>query len=272
MRTALFWPASWRGLVSSAAESSSSAMIPTCSRQTIKHGLEADLCVISGGLGPTHDDRTIEFLAKATGRPLTSILSSSARSTWSAAATRETSARPTTAYDEGVRKQASIPERAHVLGLAGTAPGIALEHERCVAVALPGPPNRAARALAAARSRASRSGDCSSECRRSSGAFCAFRAVGIDAGGRYRDAGGEGGGITVTICARDRELSVSCSSSPAPSRAPTSSRSADRRRRPEALFARDERPIEEIVLELARESSSRWQRPSPARAGSSPAG
>jgi nicotinamide-nucleotide amidase len=30
-------------------------------------GLTSDLLVISGGLGPTHDDRTIELLARAAG-------------------------------------------------------------------------------------------------------------------------------------------------------------------------------------------------------------
>ena len=33
-------------------------------------GLQADLCVTSGGLGPTHDDRTVELLATSTGRAL----------------------------------------------------------------------------------------------------------------------------------------------------------------------------------------------------------
>ena len=32
--------------------------------------LDADLCVVSGGLGPTHDDRTVEVVAKAAGRAL----------------------------------------------------------------------------------------------------------------------------------------------------------------------------------------------------------
>ena len=33
-------------------------------------GLRYELCITSGGLGPTHDDRTIELLAHVTGRKL----------------------------------------------------------------------------------------------------------------------------------------------------------------------------------------------------------
>jgi len=36
----------------------------------LREGLEADLCVVSGGLGPTHDDRTVEVLARAAGLEL----------------------------------------------------------------------------------------------------------------------------------------------------------------------------------------------------------
>ena len=36
----------------------------------LREGLGADLCAVSGGLGPTHDDRTVELLARATGREL----------------------------------------------------------------------------------------------------------------------------------------------------------------------------------------------------------
>src|SRR5262249_30463904 len=35
-----------------------------------REGLEADLCVFSGGLGPTHDDRTVELVARVAGREL----------------------------------------------------------------------------------------------------------------------------------------------------------------------------------------------------------
>jgi len=33
--------------------------------EALREGLEAELCVVSGGLGPTHDDRTVELLARA---------------------------------------------------------------------------------------------------------------------------------------------------------------------------------------------------------------
>ena len=36
----------------------------------LAEGLGADLCVVSGGLGPTHDDRTVELVARAAGLPL----------------------------------------------------------------------------------------------------------------------------------------------------------------------------------------------------------
>src|SRR5207247_6452382 len=32
---------------------------------TLRAALGADLCVVSGGLGPTHDDRTVELVARA---------------------------------------------------------------------------------------------------------------------------------------------------------------------------------------------------------------
>src|SRR5438034_8954483 len=36
--------------------------------EALAEGLEgADLCVVSGGLGPTHDDRTVELVSRAGG-------------------------------------------------------------------------------------------------------------------------------------------------------------------------------------------------------------
>src|SRR5437762_3558632 len=36
----------------------------------LRDGLAADVCLVSGGLGPTHDDRTVEMVAKALGLAL----------------------------------------------------------------------------------------------------------------------------------------------------------------------------------------------------------
>ncbi|HVW89804.1 MAG TPA: molybdopterin-binding protein, partial [Gaiellaceae bacterium] len=40
---------------------------PADLERALRSGLELDLLVVSGGLGPTHDDRTIELLARAAG-------------------------------------------------------------------------------------------------------------------------------------------------------------------------------------------------------------
>src|SRR5664280_1403988 len=113
---------------------------PDLLEAAIEDGLKANLCLISGGLGPTHDDRTIELLAKVAGRQL--VVNSELERAIDLVGRRYARNVGTAyhAYDEGVRKQASIPEGAHVLGLAGTAPGVALDLDTCIADALPGPP------------------------------------------------------------------------------------------------------------------------------------
>ena len=50
----------------------------------------------------------------------------------------------------GVRKQATLPAGATSLGLAGTAPGVVLEVDGSVVVALPGPPGELQRLWARA--------------------------------------------------------------------------------------------------------------------------
>ncbi|MBA2536314.1 MAG: competence/damage-inducible protein A, partial [Actinobacteria bacterium] len=116
----------------------------------LREGLEADLCVTSGGLGPTHDDRTIELLAQAADRRL-AVDSELEREI--EAVSRRGAARIGRAYADfsaGVRKQASIPEGGVSLGLAGTAPAVLFEHDGRVAVALPGPPGELQRLWPAA--------------------------------------------------------------------------------------------------------------------------
>ena len=48
--------------------------------------------------------------------------------------------RPYADFAPGVRKQATLPDGAVSLGIAGTAPGVVLDAGSCVVVVLPGPP------------------------------------------------------------------------------------------------------------------------------------
>src|SRR5581483_5077967 len=106
----------------------------------LREGLELDLLVVSGGLGPTHDDRTVELLARAAGVPLAvdeelaGLIEERSRSV------ADRLKRPYADFAHGVRKQATLPQGAEWVGLVGTAPAIVLPVGDRVAVALPGPP------------------------------------------------------------------------------------------------------------------------------------
>src|SRR5712691_4561845 len=106
----------------------------------LRDALRADLCVVSGGLGPTHDDRTVALLARAAGVSLQ--LDDDLHREIGDVSRRfaERTGRPYADFEHGVRKQATIPEGAINLGLAGTAPGLVLPTRGAVVVVLPGPP------------------------------------------------------------------------------------------------------------------------------------
>src|SRR5205085_1571150 len=109
---------------------------------------------------------------------------------------------------EGVQKQATLPAGAVSLGLAGTAPGVVLETEHCVLVALPGPPRELrrlwpraleARAVRRVLDRAPARGR----------AVLRFFGTPESAVAKaLADAGGDGDGVEATICAREFELHV----------------------------------------------------------------
>ena len=192
--------------------------------RALREGLGHDLLVISGGLGPTHDDRTVELLARAAGRPL--VLHEGLENrieTW----TRQVAQRLRRPYKEfaaGVYKQASIPEGAIVVGLAGTAPALVVEAGACVAVTLPGPPRELRQlwplALESAPlkrllERAEPPG------RRVLRLYGVSESAVAEALAR---AGGDGDGVEATICARDFEIHVDLLVEPGAEAAPTSSK------------------------------------------------
>jgi nicotinamide-nucleotide amidase len=218
----------------------------------LREGLAADLCVISGGLGPTHDDRTIELLAAATARSLT-VSPELEREIEGVA--RRIAARLGRDYADfvpGVRKQAQLPEGGVSLGLAGTAPAVLLAGEGRVAVALPGPPRELQRLWPAAlASEPVRAVLARAEAREHR--LLRFFGPSESAVARALDeAGGERDGLSVTVCAADLEVQVDVFAEPAASAAAGALTAALRDRFPGELFAEDARPIAALVLDVCR--------------------
>ena len=216
-------------------------------------GLGDDVLVVSGGLGPTHDDRTIELLARAAGvgvhveEPLREAIQQ--RSHEIAARLN----RPYTDFEDGVTKQATLPDGALWIGLVGTAPAVVLETGSCVAIALPGPPRELQqlwpRVLETEPLRRvldrSRAPD-----RR------VLRFYGVSESAIARSlaaAGGDGDGVDVTICARDFELHVDLFVDEGGGER---AEAIERQLITDAgrfLFAQREVGVAELVLELMRE-------------------
>jgi competence/damage-inducible protein CinA-like protein len=212
----------------------------------------ADLCVVSGGLGPTHDDRTVELVARAAGVGLRLDDELHEQIGAISRGFADRLGRPYVDFEPGVRKQATIPEGATSLGLAGTAPGLVLEHGDTVVVVLPGPPAELRRLWVKALEtepvlRVLARGQ-PPELRR----LRFFGASESAVAKALAEAGGEGDGVEATICARDFEIHVDLVVEPGAqghADALTERLVSPLER---YLFGRDERPIEKLVLDLCR--------------------
>jgi nicotinamide-nucleotide amidase len=219
----------------------------------LRDGLAADACFVSGGLGPTHDDRTVEMVAKALGVGLhvDPALEEQIEAVSRAAAVRLQ--RDYADFAPGVTKQATIPDGALSLGLAGTAPGLVIPHgDGRVAVVLPGPPSELQRlwpraletdAFRALLAKAQPPG------RR------VLRFFGVSESAVARalaEAGGDGNGVDVTICARDFEIHVDLVVEPGADVRADEIEAAFLPPIERWLYGRDEQPIERRVLELCR--------------------
>jgi nicotinamide-nucleotide amidase len=219
----------------------------------LAEGLAADLCLVSGGLGPTHDDRTVELVARTAGVGLRLDERLHREIGVISRAFARRMNRPYVDFEPGVRKQATIPEGALSLGLAGTAPGLVLETGECVVVVLPGPPGELQRLWRDAlesepvRRVLARAQPPDLRLLRFFGASESAVAKAL------ADAGGDGDGVEATICARDFEIHVDLYVQPgAEARADelSSQLVAPLER---YLFSRDERPVQELVLDACRE-------------------
>lgn len=95
-----------------------------------------DLICVSGGLGPTHDDLTMEAVARATGRSL-ALDARALELVRARSGTIEGDPAILAALRE---KQAMLPTGSVMLPPPGTAPGCIVRHGGTAVVVLPGPP------------------------------------------------------------------------------------------------------------------------------------
>jgi nicotinamide-nucleotide amidase len=219
----------------------------------LRDGLEADACFVSGGLGPTHDDRTVEVMARAAGLELIVDADLEEQIGAVSRAVAERLKRPYADFAVGVRKQATRPAPAVSIGLAGTAPGLVFRAPNgCVVVVLPGPPPELQRlwpnALASEPVQELLARTTPPERR-------VLRLFGLSESAVARaleEAGGDGDGVEVTICAREFEIYVDFVIEPGAGERAAALEAAMVEPLEKWVFSRDERSVEEHVLALAR--------------------
>ena len=213
----------------------------------------ADLVVTSGGLGPTHDDRTVEVVAKVAGRALLVDEELEAEIEGVSRMVAERMKRPYADFAPGVTKQATLPEGAIALGLAGTAPGLVVDANGTPVVVLPGPPGElqrlwpnaletelVRRVLASGRPPLRRT-------------LRLFGPGESQVAKAFHEAGGDGEGLEVTICARDFEVHVDLVAEPDAEARLLDLQSTLETELGDWVYSTDGRTVEELVLDRCRD-------------------
>jgi nicotinamide-nucleotide amidase len=211
------------------------------------------LIVTSGGLGPTHDDRTVQALANVAGVPLELDAGVLAQITaWTDGVADRMGVDPAR-FEAGNRKQAHVPRGAAVLGLAGTAPGLVMAVGGSLAVVLPGVPSELRRLWQLAPQHSMLAALMAQAAPRRR---LMLRTYGIGeshVADLFAAAGGDPPGVETSICARNYEIEIDVRA--------TADASAQGQRLWQQLrsalgsyvFATDQRSVAELVLDAARQ-------------------
>jgi nicotinamide-nucleotide amidase len=213
---------------------------------------ESPVCLVSGGLGPTHDDRTVELVARVAGAALRVDERLEREIEAVSRSVAERLGRPYADFAAGVAKQATIPEGAEVIGIAGTAPGLVVRGGGCVFVVLPGPPGELRRLWPAALASEALGAVLARTVPPSRHVLRFYGASESAVARALAEAGGDGHGVEATICARDFEIHVDLVVEPGAEERGDSLAEALRGPLARHLFTEDERTIAEIVLDLCR--------------------
>jgi competence/damage-inducible protein CinA-like protein len=225
-------------------------------QEDIENGLREllghDLVITSGGLGPTHDDRTVGCVAAVAGVELESHEPTMRYLEERTARFARDRGLDPASFVRGNRKQALVPRGSTVIPPVGTAPGLAVDVQGTLAIVLPGPPRElsqmwdTATELPQFRQVLGRAESLERHVLR---VYGTSESAIADA---FEDAGGDGGGTVTTICAHRFEVEVLV-------RAPERRRDAldhlvegMKERLGTAVYLEDERSIEELVLDLCR--------------------
>ena len=212
----------------------------------------ADAVLVSGGLGPTHDDRTVEALANVAGVALvldSGVLERIDR--W----TDQVAVRyglDRAGFDAGNRKQAHVPVGAAVLGMAGTAPGLIMPVDGSVVVVLPGVPSELRRLWADAPTHAALADVFARAQPRPRWLMRTYGIGESHVADIHRSAGGDPAGVETSICARSFEIEIDIRSDAGEEPAGEALAARMRAELGDHVFATDERPLAEIVLDLLR--------------------
>jgi competence/damage-inducible protein CinA-like protein len=217
-----------------------------------REAFDADLCLVSGGLGPTHDDRTVELVSRVAGRPLVVDEELEAQIGTISRTIAERLGRPYSDFAAGVRKQATRPEGSLSLGLAGTAPGLVLDLDTTVVVVLPGPPRELQRLWPRALETDAVRRVLERAPARTHHVLRFFGTPESAVAEALAAAGGEGDGVEVTICAREFEIHVDLFADPGAEERGLAIVGSLRADLGTYLFGEDERSIAEIVLDLCK--------------------